>query len=148
MTVINPKKVSFTIDLFNVNAQTESGNIYPAETLMAVVDQINTTKPKLTVQEMNVPERQAKSIPLWEPIKKNTMAVLDSAEIVDGVLKVQCETRLTRDGKKLAGMLSNLESSEMTFFPVGYGDGANGNKHIITSYELKYIALEPNNTIK
>ena len=137
-----PSKMKFSMELLVADEVTESGNVYPMDSVNAIATQINNSRPKITVQEMNVNEKKSKNIPLWEPVKKYTMAVLDRAEVIDGILRVDCETRLTRDGKKLAGMINNLDSDEYKFNPVIYGYGDKKTPHIITVCELKYVDVE------
>lgn len=138
----NKHKIKFDIELFIGDTPTQSGNIYPKSTLKYICDQINTARPKITVQEMNVHEREVNHIPLWEPIKKYTMAVLDNAEIINNTLIAHCEIRLTRYGKILGILLNDTEKNIYSFTPVGYGNGEPKSPNIITTYELKYVSLD------
>ena len=70
------------------------------------------------------------------------MASVKSAEMVGNNLIFEAECRLSRDGKKLSGMVQTLGIEEIEFVPVGYG--VPDDKGIIgIDYQLIYIAVEP-----
>jgi hypothetical protein len=118
-----------------------NGEIYTHELIRRLVERF-TVKPYIIVQEMNPVEREAKKIPLAEPWSKKVMANVVSGELVDGKLIIHCETRLNRDGRKLAGIIQENGIESVEFFPVGYGvPGPNGV--IAPNYQLNYVAVEP-----
>lgn len=120
-----------------------NGEIYTPQIMSKILERI-TLKPQLIVQEMNPVERKAKGVSLAEPWSKKIMANIVAGEIVGNKLVIHCETRLNRDGRKLAGLIQNNGIETVEFFPVGYGiQGADGV--ISPDYRLNYVAVEPKN---
>ena len=108
------------------------------------MNQIINSQVKVTVQEMNVPERERDGIPAYEPIKSRTMAIILGATVINGSLDVVCETRSTRDGKKLTGMLNTIGIELLEFVPVGFGKTRiNGKLNEVYDYILKYVSVDP-----
>ena len=130
--------------LLLANAPTESGNVYTMECLKMVEDQIMKSPNRITIQEMNVPERERDGIPMHEPIKSRTMAIIVGAKIIGNSLDVACETKTSRDGKKLIGIFNTVGLPNINFIPVGMGNTRKEGKfNILTDYLLKYVAIEP-----
>lgn len=141
-------KVTFeVIGLIDANIPTESGNVYTMDCLQQVVMQINANPGKITLQEMHVAEREKKGIAMHEPMQSRTMAVITAARINGDSLDLVCETKPTRDGKKLGGILGSLGIGAITCIPVGFGDTVSvGALNEVRNYLLKYVAVEPNLT--
>ncbi len=118
-----------------------NGEIYTIDIMRRLVERF-TVKPKLIVQEMNLVERKAKNISVAEAWNQKVMADILSGEIVDNKLVIHCQTRLNRDGRKLAGILQTNGHESVEFFPVGYGV-MNEAGVIASDYQLNYVAVEP-----
>ena len=134
-------KVLFAAPLIIADRVTSSGNVYTRELCYKLIERFSL-KPYIIVQELNPLERQLKHIPLSEPWDKKIMGVVKKAEMVADMLVISVECRLTRDGKKLAGMVQTLGINDLEFMPVGYGMPDNLNR-IGLDYRLNYIAVEP-----
>ena len=134
-------KLVFTAPLIIADRMTTKGNVYPRELCQKLIERF-TLKPHIEIQELNPVERQLKGIPLAEPWPKKTMAVIKSAHMYGDMLIISAECRLTRDGKKLAGMVKSLGIDALEFMPVGYGIPDNMNR-IGLDYRLNYVAVEP-----
>lgn len=136
------KKLKFSTTLMLAGQPSiPNGEIYTHDILRRLVERVSV-KPYIIVQEMNQVEREAKKIPLAEPWDKKIMATVLSAELVDGKFIIHCETRLNRDGRKLAGIITENGLDSIEFFPVGYGvPGPNGV--LAPNYQLNYVAVEP-----
>lgn len=134
-------KISYNIPgLFIANKPTESGNIYTSECLILIERQILTNK--LTVQEMNSPEREKLRIPVYEPIQSRVMAIITSVSINGDSLDCVIETKSTREGKKLNGIIDTLGGlDKLNFIPVGLG--YTNEKNEVYNYILKYVTIEP-----
>lgn len=139
-------KITFeVIGLIEANIPTESGNVYTMDCLQQVVTQINANPGKIILQEMHVDEREKKGIPMYEPMQSRTMAVVVGARINGESLDLVCDTKPTRDGKKLAGIIGSLGVGAITCIPVGFGDTTKtGSTNEVRNYLLKYVAVEPN----
>jgi len=139
----NPPKERFEIKgLFTANVPTTDGYVYSLETLRLIEKQILTAKPRLTIQELHSPIREKKGVPQWEPVKSLTMAVIVDANVIDGSLDLICESRATRDGKKLSGMRMRMPES-IEYIPVGYGNERKVGKFTeVINYILKYVTVE------
>lgn len=139
-----PKEKKFNFSTVLMIAEQPSipnGEIYTHDILRMLVERISI-KPYIIVQEMNQVERKIKNIPLAEPWDKKIMATVISAELIDGKFIIHCETRLNRDGRKLAGIIKENGIDSIVFFPVGYGvPGPNGV--LAPNYKLNYVAIEP-----
>lgn len=117
-----------------------NGEIYTIDIMRRLVERF-TVKPRLIVQEMNPVERRAKNISIAEAWNQKVMADIISGEIVGNKLVIHCQTRLNRDGRKLAGILQTNGMNSVEFFPVGYGmQDASGV--IAPDYQLNYVAVE------
>lgn len=134
------EKFRFKALLIKANTPTSSGYIYPEELCQNLCDRLNT-RPYIVIQEMNEVERKAKDKPLYIPWKGKDMASIKSAEFVDGNLIIEAECRLSRDGKKLSGMVQNLGLDELIFAPIGIG--TQQNNIIDVEYELTYVVVHP-----
>jgi len=134
-------KVIFSAALLIAERPTTNGNVYSTALCQKLIERF-TLKPHIVIQELNPVERQLKGIPLAEPWDKRVMAVVKSAAMVGDVLVITAECRLTRDGKKLSGMLKTLGLDTIEFMPVGYGIPDNLNR-IGLDYRLNYIAVQP-----
>ena len=134
-------KVIFSIALLVADVPTSNGNIYSKALCQKLIERF-TFKPHIIIQELNPVERQLKGISLAEPWDKKTMAVVKTASMVGDNLVITAECRMTRDGKKLAGMLRTLGVNAIEFMPVGYGMPDNFNR-IGLDYRLNYIAVTP-----
>lgn len=141
-------KVTFeVVGLIEAGVPTEAGNVYTMDCLVRVAEQINTNPGTLTLQEMHVSEREKKGIAMYEPMQSRTMAVILGAKINGSSLDLACETKPTRDGKKLGGILNSLGVDGAVFVPVGLGDTiAIGGVNEVRNYLLKYVSVEPNLT--
>lgn len=141
MSNVFGKQVFKITGLFEADKPTESGHVYGIDTIMKLMEVINSSAERITVQEMNVPERVRDKIPPYQPIPSRTMAYIISAEINGNSLDVICETKPSRDGRKLVGIISTVGIDNIHFIPVGYGNpGQNG---YVTDYVLKYVSIEP-----
>ncbi len=136
-----PSKVLFSVALLVADKPTSNGNIYPRALCHKLIERF-TFKPQIIIQELNPIERQLKKISLAEPWDKKIMAVVKSATMVEDNLVITAECRMTRDGKKLAGMLQTLGINAIEFMPVGYGIPDSQNR-IGLDYRLNYIAVTP-----
>lgn len=135
------EKLIFAAPLIIADRVTSNGNVYTKELCYKLIERF-TLKPHIIIQELNPVERQLKNIPIAEPWDKKIMAVVKKGEMVGDMLVITAECRLTRDGKKLAGMVQTLGINELEFMPVGYGMPDNLNR-IGLDYRLNYIAVEP-----
>jgi len=135
------QKLKFSTTLMLAGQPTvPNGEIYTHDILARLVERL-TIKPYIIVQEMNQIEREAKNILLAEPWDKKVMANVVSGELTDGKFIIHCETRLNRDGRKLAGIITENGIDTIDFFPVGYGvPGPNGV--LAPNYQLNYVAME------
>lgn len=141
MSSVFGKQVFKIKGLFEIDKPTEGGNVYTFDTVMKLMEIINSSAERITIQEMNVPERLRDKIPPYQPIPSRTMAYLLSAELNGNSLDVTCETKPSRDGRKLVGIMSTVGIDNIHFIPVGYGyPDANG---CVTNYTLKYVSIEP-----
>ena len=130
--------------LFVANTPTASGNMYSGECVADILKQINSSVVKVTIQQMNSPERARNKIPAYEPIASQVMAKIVSAVVNDNSLDVVCEIKAGRNGKKLTGMLEGIGQDNLDFVPVGFGDvRKNGNISEVFNYQLKYVSVEP-----
>lgn len=117
-----------------------NGEIYTVDLITRLIERLSVT-PHIIIQEINQVERKAKNISIAEAWDKKIMANVISGELVDGRLMINCETRLNRDGRKLAGIITENGIDTLEFFPVGYGvAGLNGV--IESNYQLNYVAVE------
>ena len=134
-------KVTFITPLIIGGAPTIEGNIYPMHVLAKLVERFSL-KPQIIIQEMNQVERKLKGLSLSEPWDAKAMGFITGARIVNTTLFIECECKNTREGKKLAGLVSSLGVEHLEFFPVGYGfKDASGM--ISPDYKLSYVAFEP-----
>jgi hypothetical protein len=131
-------KISFEIELFLCNQPTESGSIYPANTLEELATAINAAAPKIIVQELMQKQRESEKIPLHKPWPKYAMGDVKNARFDGSVLYVTIETRNTAKGKTLSDL---KDQNIIEFVPVGTGKmGSNKN---VNNYVLQYIAVIP-----
>lgn len=138
-----PKKEKFHFKaiLMVADAPTQDGRIYPRELCEKIVSRLNE-RPYIIIQELNLVERKLKQIRADVVWDKKIMASVKSAQMVGNNLVFEAECRLSRDGKKLSGMVQSLGLAEIEFVPVGYG--VPDDMGIIgVDYQLIYIAVEP-----
>jgi len=143
-TNTNPKeeKYEFSAVLMVAGMPTvPNGEIYTIDIIRRLVERF-TVKPRIIVQEMNPVERKAKNVSIAEAWNQKVMADVISGEIVGNKLVIHCQTRLNRDGRKLAGILQTNGLNSVEFFPVGYGV-MDPSGVISPDYQLNYIAVEP-----
>lgn len=134
-------KFHFKSLLLLADAPTRDGRIYTRELCEKIVERLNT-RPSIVIQELNLVERKLKDIRPDIVWKKKVMASIKSAQMIGNQLIFEAECRLSRDGKKLSGMVKSLGLDELEFVPVGYG--IPDDKGIIgVDYQLIYIAVEP-----
>ncbi len=138
-----PKKEKFKFNavLLLVDTPTQDGRIYSRELGEKIVERLNE-RPHIIIQELNLVERKLKDVRADVVWKQKVMASIKSAEIIENRLVFEAECRLSRDGKKLSGMVQNLGLHEIEFVPVGYGV-PDENGLIAMDYELIYVAVEP-----
>jgi len=141
MSSVFGKHVFKISGLIEADKPTESGNVYSMDTLVELARIINTPGERITVQEMNSPERLRDKLPPYQPIQSRVMAYLLNAEINGNSLDVVCETKPSRDGRKLVGIISTVGIDNIHFIPVGYGD--RNNDGYVIGYVLKYVSIQP-----
>jgi len=138
-----PKKEKFTFSsvLLIADKPTQDNRTYSRELCEKIVKRLNE-RPQIVIQELNLVERNLKKVRVDEVWKSKTMATIKSATLLDDKLVFEAECRLSRDGKKLSGMVQSLGLADLEFAPVGYGI-PNEQGVIGIEYELIYIAVEP-----
>lgn len=138
-----PKKEKFHFNavLMLADTPTQDGRVYPMELCQKIVERLNE-RPYIIIQELNLVERKLKDVRPDVVWKEKVMASVKSAEMIDNKLVFEAECRLSRDGKKLSGMVQSLGLEEIEFVPVGYGI-PDENGVIGMNYELIYISVEP-----
>ena len=134
-------KVTFITPLIIGGAPTIDGNIYPMHVLAQLVERLSL-KPQIIIQEMNQVERKLKGISISEPWDAKAMGFITGGKIVSTTLYIECECKNTREGKKLAGLVSTIGVENLDFFPVGYGLKDESGM-IAPNYKLSYVAFEP-----
>jgi len=136
------EKFKFKAILLVADAPTAFGRIYSRELCEKLVERL-TKRPYIVVQEFNQVERKLKNVRVDEVWKQKIMASIKSAEMVGDNLVFEAECRLSRDGKKLSGMVQTLGIEDIQFVPVGRG--IPDDKGVIgDNYEIIYVAVEPN----
>ena len=135
------EKFKFNAVLMLADTPTQDGRVYPRSVCEKVVARLNE-RPYIIIQELNLVERKIKDVRADVVWKQKIMASIKGAQMIENQLVFEDECRLSRDGKKLSGMVQSLGLPEIEFVPVGYG--VPDDKGIIgNDYDLIYIAVEP-----
>jgi hypothetical protein len=135
------EKFHFKSLLLLADTPTQDGRVYTRELCDKIVARLNE-RPYIVIQELNLVERKLKDVRPDVVWKQKVMASIKSAQMIGNQLIFEAECRLSRDGKKLSGMVQSLGLEELEFVPVGYG--IPDDKGVIgVDYELIYIAVEP-----
>ena len=112
-----PKKEKFRFKaiLMIADTPTQDNRVYSRELCEKITSRLNE-KPHIIIQELNIVERKLKDKRPDVVWPQKVMASIKSAQMVGNQLIFEAECRLSRDGKKLSGMVESLGLQEISSF--------------------------------